>query len=173
MSWSILQVKFLIYLFRQFSTCVCGAVVKRVSDSKEGWWIESSHRIVFRFEVYLVHYFLLSTHQTLETFLFYFYCFNVREKKLKFSIFKIWIHSPPPRMMQSAPLQIDTFKWRMSQVGFRTENFQIGNSDKQICKCPPCNIQILIFAFQNFFECRPGSFIYSVPIWSICISKTS
>ncbi len=41
----------------------------------------------------------------------------------------------------------------MSQVGCRTENIQIGNSDKQICKCPPCNIQILIFAFQNFFEC--------------------
>ncbi len=30
---------------------------------------------------------------------------------------------------------------------------QIGDSKKQICNCPPCNIQILIFAFQNFFEC--------------------
>jgi hypothetical protein len=57
--------------------------------------------------------------------------------------------------MQSAPLQIDIFMWQLSQVGYRTEKIQTVNSEKQICKCPPCNLQILIFAFQNFFECVP------------------
>ncbi len=74
-----------------------------------------------------------------------------RERKVKNSIFKLWI--PPLRMTQSAPLQIDHFKWQLSQVGYRTEKIQKGYSEKQICKCPPCNKQILIFAFQNFFEC--------------------
>ncbi len=45
----------------------------------------------------------------------------------------------------------------MSQVGYRTEKIQIGYSEKQICKCPPCNIQILIFTFQIFFECKEKS----------------
>ncbi len=56
-------------------------------------------------------------------------------------------------MTQSVPLQIDNFKWQLSQVGYGTENIQEGNSEKQICKCPPCNIQILIFAFKHFFDC--------------------
>ncbi len=38
------------------------------------------------------------------------------------------------------------------QVGNRTERIQTGNSEKLICKCPPCNKQILIFTFPNFFE---------------------
>jgi hypothetical protein len=49
----------------------------------------------FSFVVKLVHYFLLITHQTLETFKFYFYCFSVREKKFKFSILKSEFIPPP------------------------------------------------------------------------------
>ena len=53
------------------------------------------------------------------------------------------------------------FQYR--NIGFLRQHFifktsslvvQIDNSEKQISKCPPCNIQILIFAFQNFFECK-------------------
>ena len=95
---------------------------------------------------------LLINKRTLQTFHFSLISIVLMcKRKIKYFTFKI-LNPPPLRMTQSAPLQIDNFKWQLSQVWFRTENIQIGYSEKQICKCPPCNIQILIFAFQNFFE---------------------
>ncbi len=91
----------------------------------------------------------------LQTFQILFNCL-MWERKLKYSKFESLI-PPPPKMTQSAPLQIDTFRWQLSQVGYRMKKIPVDNSEKQICKCPPCNIQILILAFQNFFEWRVGS----------------
>jgi hypothetical protein len=86
----------------------------------------------------------------LQTFQILFNCL-MWERKLKYSKCESLI-PPPHKMTQSAPLQIDTFRWQLSQVGYPPKKIPVDNSEKQICKCPPCNIQILIFAFQNFFE---------------------
>ncbi len=53
----------------------------------------------FSFEVKLVYYFLPINHQTLETFQFYFNCFNVKGKKIFFLpyIKSEFLPPPPPR----------------------------------------------------------------------------
>jgi hypothetical protein len=140
----------LLYKFLSIAMCICGASVRERVMVEVVGGSNPAVKTFFSFEVKLFYISFLWTIKILEIFQFHFNC--VRERKVKYSIFKLWI-PPPLRMTQSAPLQIDHFKWQLSQVGYRTEKIQKGYSEKQICKCPPCNKQILIFAFQNFFEC--------------------